>query len=534
MPRRQNLSWTIAKGLMSALKLPSVRQFVNREYTDYLATCVPPRPHGFSLWSPEPAAGDLGRITDYISWPSVTDHAFSARHLAPVRAEREMPDPPKNPRDRWDGTTELWRRRGPMIESRSSALFAFFAQWFTDSILRIDSRDRRRNTSTHNIDLCQIYGQCWETTALLQSKDPDQRGELAHRVVDDEEYPDRLCEETSAGIVVRKQYHSLPYVKALDVILKGFPEERKLGLYATGLDRGNSSIGYVAISTLFLREHNRLARKLVGLNPRWGSEQVFQTARNINIVILLKLLLAGYINHILGEELFLLEPGFAERRAWYRPNWMALEFDLLYRWHGLVPDKIRAGGEDYLPDDYRNNNQLFESLKLGPTLEALTRTPAGKIGLANTPEFLLPAEYQSLRVARKFRLASYNDYCKHFKLAPLRSFDELTDAPEIVKKLAGMYKSVDDLEYLVGIFAESPDKGVLFGRLMARMVAYDALTQIYSNPLISGPLYTVETFTEWGLETIERTTSLDALVERNVRGGAMASFSHRKSDERAS
>lgn len=41
---------------------------------------------------------------------------------------------------------------------RSSLLFCFFAQWFTDSFLRTHPTDTRRITSNHQIDLCRIYG----------------------------------------------------------------------------------------------------------------------------------------------------------------------------------------------------------------------------------------------------------------------------------------------------------------------------------------------------------------------------------------
>jgi prostaglandin-endoperoxide synthase 2 len=51
---------------------------------------------------------------------------------------------------------------------------------------------------------------------------------------------------------------------------------------------------------------------------------------------------------------------------------------------------------------------------------------------------------------------------------------------------------------------------------MLTMVAYDAFTQIYTNPLLSRAIYTVETLTSYGLELINTTSSIDMLVRRNL------------------
>lgn len=82
-------------------------------------------------------------------------------------------------------------------------------------------------------------------------------------------------------------------------------------------ERGNSSVGYVALSLVFLREHNRICDELYRLYPRWEDERLFQTARMINICLLLKLTVEEYINHIAGERIFCLDPTFAERQNWY-------------------------------------------------------------------------------------------------------------------------------------------------------------------------------------------------------------------------
>ena len=63
------------------------------------------------------------------------------------------------------------------------------------------------------------------------------------------------------------------------------------------------------------------------------------------IVLLIKIVIEEYINHITPYH-FRLRPTRRRSRtsAGIRPNWMAIEFNLLYRWHGLVPDTLRVGG----------------------------------------------------------------------------------------------------------------------------------------------------------------------------------------------
>jgi prostaglandin-endoperoxide synthase 2 len=403
----------------------------------------------------------------------------------------------------------------------------FFAQWFTDSFLRTSRTDHRKNTSNHEIDLCQIYGLTEDTARLLRSREG---GRLSSQVVDGNEYPDALFERASDGTLqVRAKYAGLPYVASglLDNILaqQGVPESRKERLYATGLERGNSSIGYVAMSTLFLREHNRLCRELQARNPGWDDERLFQTARMINIVLLLRVVVEDYINHIAGHPLFVFDNSFAEDQPWYRTNWMAVEFDLLYRWHGLVPDTVDIGGKRYEPFEFQSNNALLEQLGLATLLDGASREAAGRIGLFNTPHFLLWAECQSVKMGRDFRLQSFNNYRERFSLPRLTSWDDLTSDAQVQQALQRLYpQGIDQLELVVGLLAEEARDGALFGSLMNTMVALDAFTQALTNPLLSRNVFNADTFTAYGLEQIQATPSLQSIVDRNVQGTVKATF----------
>jgi prostaglandin-endoperoxide synthase 2 len=530
--------------LKFASHAPVVGTEVNRLAINHFASSTTPRPRPYSLWSaqesPDPTQPDY--ISDYTSWPGLTNKRYSARHLPPADPAyiaSLVPELPYSypPNEQLGAATSLFKRGGRITTSRSSLLFTFFAQWFTDSVLRIDPSDRRKNTSNHDIDLCQVYGLSEEAARLLRRLDGT--GQLRSQIINGEEYPEYLCEEVAGGYKVRRGFEGLRATAKLtadQVVDKALGDQfknRKGKLYATGLERGNSSIGYVAVSTIFMREHNRIARVLKQENKSWSDERLFQTARNVNIVLLLKLVVEDYINHILGYPLFKLDPSFAEKEDWYRPNWIALEFDLLYRWHGLCPEKIRvkrpdendADYADVDANDFRNNNGLLESKGLSAIIDSASRQRAGKIGLGNTPWYLWEAEYNSIKMGRDFRLQPFNAYRKCFGLAPCTSFADLTSDAAVQRKLEQLYGDIERVELVVGLFAEEGDDGALFGDLLTQMVAYDAFTQIFSNPLLSRNVYGPETFTHYGLEVIEKTTTIEALVNRNVATPIRASLS---------
>ena len=522
---------TLIKRALGLVKgFPLLHPWVNRMAVKQECERTAARPRPFSLWSAEPLSDPVNRtgpVDDYTSWPSLTNKFFSGRHLPPADPAYVAGLPVEAPFDYAANTsgavTALFARDGAMKTDRSSVLFMFFAQWFTDSILRVDSKDRRKNTSNHDIDLCQIYGLKEDTTRMLRSMD---HGRLKSRLVGGEEYPVYLYEQdATGGLVVRDEFGQLPYLDLLPALYKDVPNERQIKFYATGLERGNSSIGYVALSTIFLREHNRIAGALAAQHPDWLDERLFQTARNINITLLLKLVVEDYINHIVGGDLFLLDTTFAEDEKWYRTNWIAIEFDLLYRWHSLVPDQLMVGDAPIPASIFRNNNLLFEQFGLASVLSAASAQNAGRIGLGNTPDFLLGAESESIRMGRAFRLRPYNDYRERFGLARLTSFEQLTSDAALRARLQQLYGSIDAVEYTVGLFAEDhAADNALFGDLLNCMVAYDAFTQIFTNPLVSRNIHNADTFTQWGLDLITNTKKIQDLVDRNVGGGAVASL----------
>lgn len=514
----------LESALDCALRFPPARRLISRLVTNHSSSAIHARPRPFSLWSHLDEADKLNApseaVGDYTTWPMLTDKQFSKRYLPPASKAYidSLPADTTNTANQQLGDiTQLFMRQGDQTPSRSSALFTFFAQWFTDSVLRIDPRDRRKNTSNHNIDLCQIYGLTEATARILRRNDGS--GKLRSQLIDGEEWPDYLgfIDENNTW-QAKPHYQELPYVKdqaLFENIFKQWSPQRRAKIYATGLERGNSSIGYITVSTLFLREHNRLCDCLAAQFQDWDDERLFQTARMINTVILMKLVIEDYINHIAGRQIFMFDPSYAEKQEWYRTPWVAVEFDLLYRWHGLIPDTVAVADQQYGADQFMGNNALLESAGLAAMLEGVSATAAGAISLKNSPYWMAEAEYQMIKMGRGFRLQSYNDYRKAFKLSPLNSFQALTDDIDLQNRLQSLYQNVDQLEFIVGLFAEKAPPNRLFGDLMNQMVAYDAFTQIYTNPLLSKHVYNAQTLSPLGLSIIDATDSIQTLAARN-------------------
>jgi prostaglandin-endoperoxide synthase 2 len=94
-------------------------------------------------------------------------------------------------------------------------------------------------------------------------------------------------------------------------------------------------------------------------------------------------------------------------------------------------------------------------------------------------------EALSMQAARANRLRSYNDYRQLSRTPRVTEFDQITGNVRVRDGLKLLYRHVDNIEFYVGLFAEPvPENGVL-PNLMGKMVALDAFSQVYTNPLLS-------------------------------------------------
>ncbi|MEH1877454.1 MULTISPECIES: hypothetical protein [unclassified Nostoc] len=165
---------------------PGLAKKVNKTLTNNAILKIPTRPYPFSTMSP------------YTSWDSLIDRTYSGLQLPPLDwkplTNENYIGINLTPAEKFEKNLPpiqdleiLYRKTGETKYSpKSSLIFPYFVQWFTDSFLRTDRHDPRRNSSNHHIDMCNVYGLNPKITHLLRSYEG---GKLKSQIINGEEYP---------------------------------------------------------------------------------------------------------------------------------------------------------------------------------------------------------------------------------------------------------------------------------------------------------------------------------------------------------
>jgi prostaglandin-endoperoxide synthase 2 len=471
-------------------------------------------------------------MSPYTSWDSLIDRSYSGLHLPPLDwkplTDENYIGIKLTPAEQFEKNLPpikelevLYRKDGETKYSpKSSLIFPYFVQWFTDSFLRSDRIDQRRNSSNHHIDLCNVYGLNPKITHMLRSH---KGGKMKSQFINGEEYPPFYYDEHGRP---KEEFKGLPhlYTEDEDSVPKAekFSPEKKQKLFVMGieLERANVQIGYVMLNVLCLREHNRVCDILAMHYPTWDDERLFQTARNIVVVEFLRIVLEDYINHITPYHFqFFTDPLAFKNEKWYRHNWMSVEFSLVYRWHSMLPDTFIHDGETVPMPASMWNNDMIISKGLGAIFEESCSQPAAQLSLFNTPEFLLHTELASIRMGRESKLRSYNDYRELCKYPRVTDFDQISGDKRVQRELERLYGHVDNIELYVGLYAEDLRPNSALPPLVGRLIGIDAFSQAFTNPLLAQNIFNPETFSPVGWEIIHNTKTLSDLVHRNIPGG---------------
>ena len=154
--------------------------------------------------------------------------------------------------------------------------------------------------------------------------------------------------------------------------------------------RCNEQISLSIMHTIWLREHNRIARELGRLNPLWDDERIFQEARLIVGALIQKITYVDYLPKVLGPEVFNRVigpyPGYNPEVNAGTANAFATA---AYRYgHSLIRPQFDRLGPDFLPlaigplnlrDAFFNPGQFRTSLGTDPILRGLINVNARRV-----------------------------------------------------------------------------------------------------------------------------------------------------------
>ncbi|XP_044733835.1 peroxidasin isoform X3 [Chrysoperla carnea] len=139
------------------------------------------------------------------------------------------------------------------------------------------------NQLTSYIDASQVYGFNDELARILRDQTTN-GGKLR------------------VGIEQPNRKPLLPYAGNEGIDCRRDPEESDINCFAAGDIRANEQVGLLAMHTLWMREHNRLATELRKLNPTWNSDTLYHEARKIVGAQMQHITYKHWLPHILGKD----------------------------------------------------------------------------------------------------------------------------------------------------------------------------------------------------------------------------------------
>lgn len=426
----------------------------------------------------------------------------------------------------------------PDTNTKVNVLISYYAQWFSHQFFNTNPRKSTRVNQPVGINLGQLYGSSPEKEAEVRSyKDGLLRSTFRHG----KEFPEIV--EVPEGNSFYKGSHMFVMPIALANMIPGFG----------------------AIHVLFFRHHQYVAKRIKAAAEKSGrimsDEEIFHKAKMVMAFTVIKITMNDYVAEGLQSSHLKVrfDPTVKQSAVFkffgpsdYPPvNAIQTEFNLLYRWHHLYPDTLKIicdlpkqGKETVREIDYYKCDELkFPEVGTSlsddwNTVDVLTKDPdslervlfsasstrAGRIELLNVNKWLVHHVVRpGLQKTRDHEMASYNDYREHFGFGRLTKFEDISDNKVLTDMLKATYKTVDNIEYYPGIFAEQKDFGGVHGPLLSGIGVGFTYSGIFASRMWE--FGNAEHLTEEGMKLLEEVSVFQDITKLHTElGDANMSF----------
>ncbi|XP_026789759.3 peroxidasin [Pangasianodon hypophthalmus] len=321
------------------------------------------------------------------------------------------------------------------------------------------------------------------------------------------------------GIVQRTGKPLLPFASGPPTECMRDENESPIPCFLAGDHRANEQLGLTAMHTVWFREHNRIARELLRLNPHWDGDTIYHEARKIVGAQMQHITYSHWLPKILGEAGMKMMGNYRG----YDPNVNAGIFNAFataaFRFgHTLINPILYRLDENFQPilqGHIALHKAFFSPFRIvneggiDPLLRGLFAV-AGKMRVTTqllntelTERLFSMAHAVALDLAainiqrgRDHGIPPYNDYRVFCNLTSAQTFDDLRNeirSPTVREKLQRLYGTPLNIDLFPALMAEDLVPGSRLGPTLMCLLATqfkrlrDGDRFWYENPGVFSP-----------------------------------------------
>jgi Animal haem peroxidase len=326
------------------------------------------------------------------------------------------------------------------------------------------------------------------------------------------------------------------------------PQEIEAHVDLTGV-AGNFWVGLALLHSLFMREHNAVCDHLHSTHSELSDDELYDKARLVVAALMAKIHTVDWTPAIIAHPTTVtalrtnwwgLEGRRLDRLIGRRtsnevirgipgsptdlhgvPFQLTEEFVAVYRMHPLIPDEYSFRS---LADDQTLQNRTLPEVSVQHVRDRLTEMSMadvlysfgtmhpGAITLHNFPRFLQHfdradgslvdlASIDVLRV-RERGVPRYNEFRRLLHLQAYDTFEEMADTPEHAADLRRVYSDPEEVDTMIGMYAEKKPKGFGFSDTAFRIFILMASRRLESDRFFTSD-YRPEIYTKEGIDWVE-------------------------------
>lgn len=300
---------------------------------------------------------------------------------------------------------------------------------------------------------------------------------------------DRGLLREAAGLPGRKAM--LPYAAGQFVDCRRNLLESSINCFVAGDIRANEQVGLLAMHTIWLREHNRIARFLGEANPHWKGEKIYQEARKIVGAEMQHITYEHWLPRVFGRSVDRLLGKYSAYDPEIDPRISNVFATAALRFgHSLIQPQLQRLNENFLSipqgplslrDAFFAPWRLVDEGGVDPLLRGMFATPAKlkrpeeNLNVELTEQLFHTAHAVALDLAamniqrsRDHAIPGYTEWRKFCNLTVPQTFDDLAGdiANQRVRtKLRELYGHPGNVDVWVGGILEDQMPGSKVGPL---------------------------------------------------------------------